>query len=136
MIQLLKFIVSFLSVLFDEYGFLIKESKNSGNRFSGASILLTSSDVEIFLAIERDEITACFRSMFDKQKSNWYSAEVVLSLLGYQDCLGIMNNHNSLLLRNKIPEVMRRFSESEFEKTLRQLDEIEKRVKKGKRATP
>ena len=78
MTKLLEFIITFLSTLFDDYGFLIRESKNTGNRFSGASILMASDEMEIFLAIERDEITAYFRSRFDKRKNNWYSTEVVL----------------------------------------------------------
>jgi len=126
MIQLLKFIVAFLPALFDEYGFLIKESKNSGNRFSGASILMVSSEVEIFLAIERDEITAFFRSMFDKRKSNWYSIEIILALLGHKDCSGVLDDYNSSLIRDELPQIINRFHKSEIEETLRLLDGTEK----------
>lgn len=126
MMQLLKFIITFLSALFDDYGFLIKESKNTGSRFSGASILMASDEMEIFLAIERDEITAYFRSRFDKRKNNWYSTEVVLALLGHRDCLGVLDDRNSSLVKKELPGIIKRFQKPEAEKTLKFLDNIEK----------
>ena len=126
MTQLLKFIVTFLSALFDDYGFWIKESKNTGNRFSGASILMASDDVEIFLSIERDEITAYFRSICDKRKNNWYSTEVVLALLGHGDCLGVLDDRNSSLVEKELPNIIKRFQKSEVEETVKLLDKIEK----------
>lgn len=126
MTQLLKFIITFLSALFDEYGFFIKESKNSGNRFTGASVLISSDEVEIFLAIEREEITAYFRSLFDKRKNNWYSLDTVLSFLGYANASGVIDKRNSNLIRDELSRIINRFSKSEFEKTLVMLDGIEK----------
>ena len=127
MTQLLKYIISYFSILFDEYGFLIKESNNTGNKFSGASILLTSSELEIFLAIERDEITAFFRSVFDKRKNNWYSTDVILNFLGNKNSLGILNDTNSNMLRDGLPELVQRFHKNKIEETLELLDKIEKK---------
>jgi hypothetical protein len=126
MIHLLKFIVTFLSALFEEYGFLIIESKNSGNRFLGASILMVSSEVEIFLAIERDEMTIRVRSLYDKRKNNWYSIEIILALLGHKDCYGVLDDRNSSLIQNELSEIIHRFSKSKIAETLRLLDGIEK----------
>ncbi|MBU1426200.1 MAG: hypothetical protein KKH12_13555 [Gammaproteobacteria bacterium] len=126
MTQLLKYIVKFLSALFDDYGFYIKESSNSGNRFSGASILLASGDVEIFLAIERDEITAYFRSTHDLRKNNWYSSEIILSFLGHRAPCGVLDESTSTLIRNEIPRIVGCLRKSEAESTLVHLDEIEK----------
>lgn len=132
MTQLLQFIVTFLPSLFDEYGFYIKESKNSGNRFSGSSILIASSEVEIFLAIERDEMTSYFRSLFDKRKSNWYSSEVILALLGHIECRGVLDENNSSLIRDEMSEILKRFHKNEIRETLRLLDGIEKERSKRK----
>jgi hypothetical protein len=126
MIKLLEFVVTYLFRLFDEYGFLIKESGNSGNRFSGASILIVSSELEIFLAIERDEVTADFRSVFDSRKNNWYSVDVVLALLGYRGCRGVLDDKNSILLQKEIPQLIHRFHESEINNTLQELAFLEK----------
>lgn len=128
MVQLLKYIVTYLSSIFDDYGFLIKNSTNSGNRFSGASILMASSEIEIFLAIERDEITMSFRSLFDKKKNNWYSSEVILALFGHTECCGIMNDYRSLLIKDEFSEIVNRFRKSEVEETLRLLNGIEKEM--------
>lgn len=126
MIVLLKFIVRFLSDLFEKYGFAIISSKNSGCRFSGASILMASSEMEIFLAVERDEITVQFRSVFDKRKNNWYSAEIVLALFEYKNCLGVLDDRAGSYIKEELSAIVARFQKSEVEKTLRLLDEIEK----------
>lgn len=127
MSQLLRFVVTFFSVLFDEHGFLIKGSNNAGNRFSGASILLGSNEVEIFIAIERDEITAHFRSLYDKRKNNWYSSEIILAHLGYAEEHGVLNETNASLIRDQLPEILNCFHEAEVGRTLKNLDDIEKR---------
>lgn len=126
MIKLLQFIVRFLSSLFDEYGFSITASNNSGNRFAGASILMASSEMEIFLAIERDEITAQFRSVYDKRKNNWYSAEIVLDLIGRKSCLGVLDDRIGSYIQSDLPAMISRFRKTEVEQTLKILDEIEK----------
>ncbi|MDZ4183827.1 MAG: hypothetical protein U1D97_02470 [Desulfuromonadales bacterium] len=131
MIQLLKFIVSYLSALFDEYGFQLKASENSGNRFSGASILMASRDLEIFLAIERDEITADFRSVFDKRERNWYSIDIILSFLGHRCLSGVLDDQNASLMRDGLPEIIDCFRESNVERTLKLLDGLEKERSKG-----
>ena len=127
MIQLLTFIVSVFATLFEKHQFYIKQSSNSGNRFHGSSILLSSADVEVFTAIERDEITVCFRSTHDRRQSNWYSAELILSLLGHPDCPGVMNEQNSGLLRDALPEILHRFRTDAVGETLSRLDEIKRR---------
>lgn len=134
MIKLLKFIVSFFSILFDEYKFSIKESKNSGNRFAGASILLTSNEVEIFLAIEKDEIVVYFRSVFDERKNSWdswYSSDLILTFLGHKDCLGVIDDRHSVLLRDRMNGILKHFSKNEYKKTLSCLDEIRKERSKA-----
>jgi hypothetical protein len=127
MIKLLQFIVMFLSSLFEEHGFSITASNNSGNRFAGASILMASSEMEIFLAIERDEITAQFRSVFDKRKSNWYSVEIVLALVGRENCLGVIDDRIGSYIQSDLPAIISRFGKIEVEQTLKILDEIEKK---------
>ena len=126
MIQLLKFIVTYLASLFDEYNFQIKEANNAGNRFSGASILMASDEVEIFLAIERDEITADFHSVFDKRKRNWYSVDIIFNLLGYKNVSGVLDDRSSPLLRDELKKIIDRFHKSEIEETLKLMDRIKK----------
>jgi hypothetical protein len=125
MTKLRDFIDKYLSSLLDEYDFLLKESKNSDNSFYGESVLVASSEVEIFIAIERDEITADFRSLFDKRKNNWYSSDVIFALLGHTACLAVLNHNNATLLRDKLPEILTLFRESKIKETLKLLDEIE-----------
>jgi len=126
MTKLLKFILKYLSNLFDEYGFSITKSNNSGNRFSGASILLASAEMEIFMAVERDEITAQFRSVFDKRKNNWYSAEDVLALFEHKNCLGVLDDRVGSYIKDELSAIISRFQKSEIEQTLGLLDKIEK----------
>jgi len=126
MIQLLKFIITYFQPLFEEYLFMIKDSENAGNRFSGASILMVSNEMEIFLAIERDEITADFRSIFDNRKSSWYSIDIILALLGYKGFSGVLDDRSSSLIRDELPEIIDRFGASKVEETLRLLDKLEK----------
>jgi hypothetical protein len=133
MTKLLQFIISFFSDLLDRYGFWISSSSNSGNAFSGASIVMASSEMEIFLAIERDEITAQFRSVFDTRKNNWYSAEIVLALVGHENCLGVLDDCIGNYLKNELPAIIDRFQKSNVERTLKRLDEIEKERTKHKR---
>ncbi len=124
--KLFQFIINFLSALFDEYGFIITSSKNSGNDFHGASIIMSSSDLEIFLAIERDEITAQFRSLYDNRKNNWYSAEIVLTLLGNKGCIGVLDIRMANLLKIELPAIIDNFQKTEVERTIKCLEEIEK----------
>lgn len=126
MTKLLQFILTFLSDLLDQYGFLITSSSNSGNAFSGASIIMASTEIEIFLAIERDEITAQFRSVYDKRKNNWYSAEIVLALVGHKKCLGVLDDRTGSHLKSELPAIIDYFQKSNIERTLKRLDEIEK----------
>ena len=130
--KLLQFIITFFSDLLDQHGFWITSSSNSGNVFSGASIVMASSEMEIFLAIERDEITAQFRSVFDKRKNNWYSAEIVLALVGHDNCLGVLDDGIGTYLKNDLPAIIDRFQKSNVERTLKRLDEIEKERTKHK----
>lgn len=127
---LLEFAVKYLYTLFDEYKFVIKESKNTGNRFSGSSIIIASNDIEIFLAIERDEITILFRSLFDIKNNNWYSIEVVMDFLGHKNCLGVMSDYNSSLLKDELKQIVLCFGEKQYVETLRKLDEIERKKAK------
>lgn len=112
--KILKFILKYLSSLFDEYGFSIMKSNNSGNRFSGASILLASDEIEIFIAVERDEITAQFRSVFDKRKNNWYSAEVVLALFDYKNCNGVLDDRVGSFIKDELSVIINRFRKAEM----------------------
>ena len=130
--KLLQFIINFLSALFDEYGFSIVSSNNSGNDFSGASILMTSSEIEIFLAVERNEITVQFRSLFDRRKSNWYSSEIVLALVGHKSGIGVIDERNGYSLKKLLPAIIDRFQKSDIEQTLKSLDELEKEIAKRK----
>jgi hypothetical protein len=132
MTKLLQFIMTFLSDLLDQYGFRITSSSNSGNIFSGASIVMASSEMVLFLAIERDEITAQFRSVFDTRKNNWYSAEIVLALVGHENCLGVLDDRIGNYLKNDLPAIINRFQKSNVEQTLKKLDEIEKERTKHK----
>jgi len=122
MTKLLQFIMTFLSDLLDQYGFRITSSSNSGNIFSGASIVMASSEMVLFLAIERDEITAQFRSVFDTRKNNWYSAEIVLALVGHENCLGVLDDRIGNYLKNDLPAIINRFQKSNVEQTLKKLD--------------
>lgn len=125
MIQIFSFIVAFLPDLFEKYGFVICSSANSGNRFGGASIVMASGDVEVFLSIERDEITLSFRSLFDEKK-NWFSTETVLALLGHKGYSGVINDQSAVLLRDELPKIMKRFDKAEAGETVRLLCEIKK----------
>lgn len=129
MIQLLRFIITFLPELFEKYGFFIKNSNNSGNRFAGASILMASGEVEIFLAIERDEITASFRSLFDEKNNNWFSTDMVLAALGHKGFSGVVDDRTASLLRDELPVLMNRFQKADFKETVRLLSEIKKRCR-------
>ena len=126
MTKLLQFTIKFLSALFDEYGFSIASSENSGNDFAGASMVIASSEMEIFLAIERQEITAQFRSAFDKKKSNWYSAGTVLDLVGHKDCPGLLDDRTGSYIKDALPVIVSLFKQAEIERTLERLDEIER----------
>jgi len=132
MIHLRKFITTYLQALLDEYGFSIKTCEDSGNRFHGASIHMVSSEMEIFLAIERDEITAEFRSVFDKRKSKWYSGDIILTFIGHGGFSGVLDDRSASLIRDHLPEIINCFQKSKIEKTLKLLDEIKKeRSKRG-----
>jgi len=129
MTKLLELITKYMSILFDKYGFYIRESKNSGNEFSGASILLSSDEMEIFLSIERGEVTAYIRSLYDKKKDNWYSLDVVLALVGNSGSSGIIKEDNAFLFQKKLPDIIEKFSRSRFSETLNRLDTIENEIK-------
>lgn len=82
------------------------ESKNTGNRFSGASIRLASDEMEIFLAIERDEITVDVRSLFDKRKKYWYSIDTIFSILGHSEYKGVLDKNNAPILRDELSKLI------------------------------
>lgn len=126
MIRLFSFIIAFLPDIFEKYGFSIKNFHDSGNRFAGASIYMTSDEMEIFLAIERDEITISFRSLFDKKKNNWFSAEVVLAFLGHKGCSGVMGDQNSSLLRDEFKKLVTQFRKEQALETVEMLSKIKK----------
>lgn len=122
MIRLLQLLIDFLSPLFDEYGFYIKSSNNDGSSFRGASILLASKDMELFLAIERDEITLQFRSAYDKKK-NWLSLSALLRYVGEDVSIDVLEENVLHLLRMKLPEIIGLLSEENAEKTIKALSQ-------------
>lgn len=131
MVTLLKFLIAHFSQLFDDYGFAITQSENSGNRFHGASILLRSKTLEIFFAFERDQFSAEFRSVEDKRKGSWYSVATILAYLGHKNCLGIFDKDTLRATKQALPQIVTLFEDDEIENILSSLDQIERTLAKN-----
>ena len=124
MTKLLKFLIKYLHAAFDDFGFTISASQNSGKLSSGASVTLVSPELELFVSIDNDEIIASFRSLLVAQQSNCYSLAAVFELLGHIDEPGMFEGHDARILRKELPRIINCFSAIEYAETIKRLDII------------
>lgn len=128
--ELNKILNKYLFSFVDKYGFEIKETKDSGNQFYGASIYMESDEIGIFLSIERNEVSIDICSLFDNRKNNWYYIGVPLTLLGYDEYRTEDGDFDFILIKSIIPEIIDCFSKVDIDKKLIKLDTIEKTLSK------
>lgn len=125
-VSLLNFVVANCFGFFEKQCFKIKDLKVGKNPAEGNSILLESNDAEIFISNERDEITWQIRSLYDSDKRNWFSFDLVAQLLGCQVNTAIMDKKNSELLSRNAGQIIMRFKKDCALDSLDRLNELEK----------
>lgn len=129
MIALLTFLIRFCSHLLVTPGFRFKDSAVGRNSAEGSYVLLESDDLQICISSEREEITWQIRSLHDPKSRNWFSFDLVASLLGHEVSTGVMDAVNSVLLSENLDSIINLFSREEVTETLTKLGEL-----KAKRA--
>lgn len=121
---ILEFLVRFCLPLFEKYGFVFKDSSVGQNVAAGASILLDSKDVQIYISYERDELTWEMRSLYDSNNKNWFSIDLISKLLGRTTDTGLMDPANCDFLSRNIDDIMIRFQEDRASDTINSLRKL------------
>jgi len=121
---LLKFLVNNCAPLFESHKFTITYTEVGPTHVSGASVILESEDVQIFLSIEKEEITLQIRSL-QEAKKNWHGFQQISLLLGHQTSTGLLNNEsNAVFLAKSWDEIVRRFDKEHLAETLETLNKL------------
>jgi hypothetical protein len=124
MVTLLIFVVRYCAKLFDRPGFRFRDSAVGWNNAEGSYLLLESVDVQVYISNERDQITWEMRSLYDSDKRNWFSFDLIARLLGSEIATGVMDPANSELLSRNLGEIIVRFGKDNVTATLDRLNEL------------
>lgn len=124
MIALLTFLIRFCPQLLEKPGFKFRDSEVGRNPIEGSYILLESDDVQIYICNERDEITWRIRSLDDRRNNNWFSFDLVSTLLGHRVATGVMDAANSEWLSKHQDKIITRFKKEQVAATLETLNEL------------
>ena len=121
---LLEFLFRFCLPLFDKHAFRFRDSSTGPNLAAGAWILLDSKDVQIQISHEQDELIWYIRSMYDLNKKNWFSIDLLSRLLGRSTDTGLMDEANSIFLSQNIDEIITRFRKEKYRDTIDELNKL------------
>ena len=124
LLVLLRFLVDNCAQLFELYHFRITHSEVGPTHVSGASVTLESEAVRIFLSIEKEEIMLKFCSVYEN-KEHWHIFERISKLLGREVTVGIMNDLNTVFLRENGDKIMNLFSKENYADTVKKLDQFQ-----------
>jgi hypothetical protein len=120
--QLLDFLARFCIPLFEKHKFRFKDSGTGQSVVAGAWILLDSGDVQLHLSYERGEFIMSLRSLYDPNKKNWFSIDLILQLLGRKPETGLMDETNSNFWGENTDQILAKFREEKSQTTIAKLN--------------
>ena len=112
--------------LLESSDFKVVRSESGRSGFEGASILMESNDVEIFVASEREQIAGWIRSKYDPNPQNWFSIDLISNLFARPAETGVMDEGNLQFLRSHMGQVIDRFRQTSVRQTLEQLNALKR----------
>lgn len=122
--QILTFILSHCSFLYNEYSFRFMDSKISDSFGGDAYLDLGSETIIMRLTRDRGQLFLEFRSAYEK-KQNWYSIDLIRKLItGEKEYHSIMDEENAKFLENNFTEVVDYFSHANLSETLKKLEKL------------
>jgi hypothetical protein len=122
MIELLEFLIRYCPQLLEKPGFKFKDSETGPHASYGSWILLESSDVQIMVSNERNDLLWKIRSLHDPDEWNWFSFDLFAGTIGCEVMTALMTSENSELLKNNLDTIIALFAKEKLNATLAQLN--------------
>ncbi len=126
--EILKFILSYCSFLYQKYKFKFIDSEVSDS-FGNAFLTLTSETISIRFIRERGQLVLDFQSnLLKKNYASWYSFEIVRQFItNEKEYYSIMNEDNAKFLENNFEKIKDIFSVSKVAETVKEFKKLEKK---------
>lgn len=129
--EILRFLITYCSDLYNKHGFRFEDSEISSS-FDNAYLKLGSETLEIVVILDRSQLFMDFRSRCEGSSQRAYSIDLVHQLLlGHDGGYSVLDEECGRFLQNNIGAILDRFRCSEACSTIRLLDDL--RAERGRR---
>ena len=128
MTELLKYIISYCTDLYEKFGFKIVDSVATSSFGGNGMVILESDEIKLKFIRDREQMFLDFLSKYDTKKNNWYSLDLIRQLLtNEQKCHSLLNKDNGHFLKNNIARIIEIYKKPNAIATLQSLAILEKK---------
>jgi hypothetical protein len=86
--------------------------------------LLDSEDVQIHFSYERGDRILYLRSLYDTNKKNWFSIDLIAQLLGSKVETGLMDEANGVFWAENMDQILAEFQQEKAQATITKLNHL------------
>jgi len=124
--EILRFLLSNLNFIYNDYGFKFIDSMSSKSFGGDGYITLQSDQMEIRILSDRNQMFLDFRSLKFDKKNDWHSIDVIRQLItGNVFDNAVLDEKTASDIKDNFSDICGLFASSEVNETVSKLKKLE-----------